>query len=86
MIKKEDKIVLQDKFLSTLKVERSPATIFLINGVKLEGRIAHFDNFSICLERENHKQLVYKHAISTILPVNPIILFEREKDKRTYRK
>lgn len=80
MIKKEDKMALQDKFLSTLKAEKSPVTVFLINGVKLEGRIAHFDNFSICLERQDHKQLVYKHAISTILPVNPIKLFEQKKE------
>lgn len=71
---------LQDHFLNILKAEQSPLTIFLVNGVKLEGIITHFDNFSICLTRKDHKQLVYKHAISTILPLNPIILFEREKD------
>lgn len=81
MIKKENKITLQDTFLNKLKNEKAPVTIFLVNGVKLTGFINNFDNFSLCLEKEDHHQLVYKHAISTILPLYPIKLFEEEKEE-----
>ena len=79
--KKEDKITLQDTFLSKLKNEKALITIFLVNGVKLEGFINNFDNFSLCLQRHDHLQLVYKHAISTILPLHPIKLFEQDKEE-----
>ena len=72
-------MTLQDKFLSTLKIERVPVTVFLANGIKLGGAIVNFDNFSLCLEREGHIQLVYKHAISTILPLKSIKLFEQKE-------
>lgn len=76
-------MILQDKFLSTLKVENSSVTLFLVNGVKLQGIITCFDNFSICLERQEHKQLVYKHAIAAIVPVNTIKLFDANKQENT---
>lgn len=79
-MRKEDTRILQDKFLSTLKAEKSPVTLFLVNGVKLQGIIVCFDNFSICLERQDQKQLVYKHAVAAILPANPIKLFEQKKE------
>ncbi len=55
---------------------RSPLTIFLVNGVKLQGVVTWFDNFCVLLRRDGHSQLVYKHAISTIMPGHPIQLFE----------
>ena len=52
--------------------------MFLVNGVKLQGIISWFDNFSVLLRRDGHTQLVYKHAISTVMPSGPIQLFEGE--------
>ena len=66
---------LQDIFLNKLRKTKAPVTLFLVNGVKLQGVVTWFDNFSILLRRENHSQLVYKHAISTVMPVNPLQLF-----------
>ena len=67
---------LQEVFLNNVRKSRSAVTVFLINGVKLQGAITWFDNFSILLKRDQHVQLVYKHAISTIMPVGPIHLHE----------
>ena len=63
---------LQDYFLNTIRKEKASVTVFLVNGVKLQGVVTWFDNFSILLKREDHVQLVYKHAISTICPLTPI--------------
>ena len=63
---------LQETFLNQLRKEKSSVTVFLINGVKLQGIITWFDNFSILLKRDSHIQLVYKHSISTIMPSEPI--------------
>jgi host factor-I protein len=70
---------VQDVFLNHLRKTKTPVTIFLVNGVKLQGIITWFDNFSVLLRRDGHSQLVYKHAISTIMPVTPISLFEGDK-------
>lgn len=67
---------LQDVFLNHLRKNKSAVTIFLVNGVKLQGIVTWFDNFSVLLRRDGHSQLVYKHAISTIMPVSPIQLYE----------
>lgn len=69
---------LQDLFLNQLRKTKSPVTLFLVNGVKLQGVVTWFDNFSMLLRRDGHSQLVYKHAISTVMPLNPIHLFEDE--------
>ncbi len=69
---------LQEVFLNNLRKSHSAVTVFLVNGVKLQGIITWFDNFSILLKRDQHVQLVYKHAISTIMPVTPIQLQEFE--------
>ena len=71
---------LQDTFLNHVRKNKIPLTIFLVNGVKLQGVITWFDNFSVLLRRDGHSQLVYKHAISTVMPANPIQLFEAEKE------
>lgn len=70
---------LQDVFLNTVRRTKTPVTMFLINGVKLQGMITWFDNFSVLLRRDGVSQLVYKHAISTIMPSSPITLFEAEQ-------
>ena len=69
---------LQDKFLNKIRKDKISVTVFLINGVKLQGVITWFDNFSMLLRREDHAQLVYKHAISTIMPASPVVLFDGE--------
>lgn len=70
---------VQDVFLNTIRKTKNPVTVFLVNGVKLQGIVTWFDNFSLLLRREAHSQLVYKHAISTIMPNNPVQLFDPEK-------
>lgn len=67
---------MQDTFLTHLCKNRLPTTIFLVNGVKLQGVITCFDNFSVLLRRDGHVQLVYKHAISTIMPNAPVQVLE----------
>ena len=63
---------LQDQFLNHIRKQKTPVTVFLVNGVKLQGIVTWFDNFSILLRRDGQSQLVYKHAISTIMPSQPI--------------
>jgi len=65
---------LQDIFLNTLRRTKTPVTMFLVKGVKLQGIITWFDNFSVLLRRDGQSQLVYKHAISTVMPAAPIDL------------
>jgi len=67
---------LQDVFLNHVRKVKMPVTIFLVNGVKLQGVITWFDNFCVLLRRDSHSQLVYKHAISTVMPGQSIQLFE----------
>src|SRR5581483_9314645 len=67
---------LQDTFLNHVRKNKTPLTIFLVNGVKLQGVVTWFDNFCVLLRRDGHSQLVYKHAISTIMPGQPIQLAE----------
>ena len=71
---------VQDVFLNYIRKQKTPVTIFLVNGVKLQGIVTWFDNFSVLLRRDGHTQLVYKHAISTVMPSVPIQLFEPEKE------
>jgi host factor-I protein len=67
---------VQDVFLNKVRKDKVPVTVFLVNGVKLQGVISWFDNFSVLLRRDDHEQLVYKHAISTVMPSGPIKLFD----------
>jgi len=73
---------LQDLFLNSVRKSKIPLTIFLINGVKLTGVVTSFDNFCVLLRRDGHSQLVYKHAISTIMPSQPVQMFEGEEAGR----
>lgn len=63
---------LQDQFLNLLRKKKIPVTMFLVKGVKLQGIVTWFDNFSILLRRDGQSQLVYKHAVSTIMPSQPV--------------
>jgi host factor-I protein len=71
-----DKQNLQDAFLNSVRKSKISVTIFLINGVKLQGVITWFDSFCVLLRRDGQSQLVYKSAISTIMPSQPVSLYE----------
>ncbi len=79
--KTEKKQNLQDTFLNAVRKQRAPLTIFLVNGVKLQGVVTWFDNFCLLLRRDGQSQLVYKHAISTIMPGGPVTLFEPSEEQ-----
>ena len=72
---------LQDTFLGAVQRTQNPVTMFLVNGVMLQGDIAAYDLFCLLLQREGAAQLVYKHAISTIQPANPLNLAEEGEDE-----
>lgn len=72
---------VQDVFLNHIRKNKAPVTVFLVNGVKLQGIVTWFDNFSLLLRRDGHTQLVYKHAISTVMPATPIQLFEQTREE-----
>ena len=72
---------LQDTFLNSVRKSKNPVTLFLVNGVKLQGIITWFDNFSVLLRREGTVQLVYKHAISTIMPSLPVDLIGEDTEE-----
>ena len=79
----EKKQNLQDVFLNYVRKEKTPVTIFLVNGVKLQGIVTWFDNFCVLLKRDAQSQLVYKHAISTVMPSQPVSLWDAETDDET---
>ncbi len=72
---------LQDTFLNSVRKGKNQVTLFLVNGVKLQGVITWFDNFSILLRREGTVQLVYKHAVSTIMPSLPLDLMGEDSEE-----
>ena len=65
---------LQDVFLNAVRKQKVPVTVFLVNGVKLQGIVSWFDNFCLLLKRDGQVQLVYKHAISTVMPTGHVEL------------
>ena len=71
---------VQDVFLNHVRKSQVGVTVFLVNGVKLKGTVSRFDNFCILLRRDNQSQLVYKHAISTVMPSDPVQLFDSPED------
>ena len=73
---------LQDTFLNSVRKSKNPVTLFLGNGVKLQGIITWFDNFSVLLRRDGTVQLVYKHAISTIMPSLPLDLIGEDAEEK----
>ncbi|HHW41007.1 MAG TPA: RNA chaperone Hfq [Syntrophomonadaceae bacterium] len=70
----KQQINLQDFFLNQVRKESTPVTIFLINGFQLKGNIRGFDNFTVILDADGKQQMVYKHAISTVMPLKPVNL------------
>jgi len=69
---------LQDTFLNQVRKTKTPVTVFLMNGVKLQGIVTWFDNFCLLLKKDGISQMVYKHAVSTIMPSQPITLAHEE--------
>ena len=72
---------VQDLFLQHISINKTPVTVFLVCGVRLQGIVTSFDAYSLLLRREGHSQLVFKHSISTIMPSDPIQLFEEEGEE-----
>jgi host factor-I protein len=70
---------LQEPFLNTLRKERIPVSIFLVNGIKLQGTVESFDQFVVLL-RNSVSQMVYKHAISTVVPSRPVRMSTEDED------
>ncbi len=71
----KSQVNLQDIFLNQMRKEKIPVTMYLVNGARISGTIKGFDNFVILMKQEN-QQLVYKHAVSTIIPERPVELLE----------
>ena len=74
---------LQDVFLNQVRKQHVSVTIFLVNGVKLQGIITWFDNYSMLLKRDGHIQLIYKHAVSTIMPSTPLNMQDIEGEEQS---
>ena len=73
---------MQDVFLNHCRKDKKPVTVYLVNGVKLQGAITGFDNFSVVLKRNQHSQLVYKHSIATVVPTSAV-RFGNDMDDET---
>lgn len=81
VISKDKTQNLQETFLNSVRKDHVAVTVFLVNGVKLQGIITWFDSFSVLLKRDQHIQLVYKHAISTIMPAIAMHLAEEDENE-----
>ena len=75
---------MQDVFLNYCRKDKKPVTVYLVNGVKLQGTITGFDNFSVVLKRNQHSQLVYKHSIATVVPSSALRLDGDDEDESSY--
>lgn len=73
-----ERSALQDAFLNSARKSKEQVTVYLVSGVKLSGVITWFDNYCLLLKRDNISQLVYKHAISTIMPSDPLVIHVAE--------
>ena len=71
---------LQEIFLTKVRKQSIPVTVFLVNGFQLRGTVTGFDNFTVVLDTEGRQQVIYKHAISTIAPLHTISLQERMEE------
>lgn len=70
---------LQEVFLTRVRKQSTPVTVFLVNGFQLRGLIAAFDCFTLVLDTEGRQQVIYKHAVSTIVPLHPVSLMEAQE-------
>lgn len=76
----KSQINLQDTFLNQVRKENIPVTVFLVNGFQIKGNVKGFDNFTVVLDTEGKQQMIYKHAISTIVPLRPVNLMAENKE------
>ncbi|SMP48229.1 RNA-binding protein Hfq [Anoxynatronum buryatiense] len=76
----KNSINLQDVFLNQVRKENTPITIFLMNGFQLRGHVKGFDNYTIVLDSEGKQQMIYKHAISTIIPAKAVNFYQAQQD------
>jgi len=76
----KNQINLQDTFLNQVRKDNIQVTMFLVNGFQLRGMVRGFDNFTVILDFEGKQQMVYKHAISTIMPFKPVNLAVEVRD------
>ena len=72
---------LQEIFLNQVRKTKTPVTIFLVNGFQIKGTVSGFDNFTVVLDSEGKQQLIYKHAISTIVPARPVDFTQHLQDE-----
>lgn len=80
----QEKKNLQDTVLNSLRKDRQPATVFLTNGFQLKGTVTGFDSFVVVLQSDAKQQIIYKHAISTIVPLHAVRIYENyEKEQQT---
>lgn len=77
-------INLQDVFLNQVRKNSTPITIYLVNGFQLKGLVRGFDNYTIVLDNDGKQQLVYKHAVSTIMPLKPINFTFSDNSKQNH--
>lgn len=70
---------LQEIFLTKARKQNVPVTVFLVNGFQLRGNVTGFDSFTVVLDTDGKQQVIYKHAISTIVPLHPVSLQETEE-------
>jgi host factor-I protein len=80
-LEKKKPTLLQEVFLGAVRRSDAPVTMFLVNGVMLQGEIVAFDLFCMLLQRDGLSQLVYKHAISTVQPERPISFMEQDEEE-----
>ncbi|CDZ24704.1 hypothetical protein CCDG5_1594 [[Clostridium] cellulosi] len=73
---------LQDIFLNQVRKEKTPVTIYLTNGFQFKGYVKGFDNFTVVLASDGKQNLVYKHAISTIIPAKPVSILENSESEQ----
>ena len=70
---------LQDVFLNQARKEKMPVTVFLMNGFQIKGYVRGFDNFTVILDSDGRQQMIYKHALSTVVPLRPLNFTETEE-------
>ena len=75
----QTKETLQDRFLEEIRSARSQVTVFLVNGFQMHGVVRAFDGFTVVLDSDGRQQLIYKHAISTVIPPRPVELSPEER-------
>jgi host factor-I protein len=74
-------INLQDVFLNQVRKDKIPVTVFLISGFQIKGVVKGFDTYSLILDSDGKQELVFKHAVSTIIPVKPVPILDSEGDR-----